>query len=277
MTTALRCIPSIKMQATVFNVSSPMDYSFPPIRRGQHRLEDTAPRNPTTKTSHHSRRRSHSMSPGMPTSNSRAYPPVSASHTNTPGNHIPVPFWRPVGAFSTAAMSGPPTKYTSPFISTKSRPSLYQRAVSNSNHGSNGRQGGSRSRSGAAPTPAVAATARSTHHSAVYTPSFVHAMVPPATSLFITKPQPQADRGENYYKKDFDAHSRCSSRGSASNSNTSSSGVHGKGKYFVAKLKSLVKGDGHGTDNMSMIYLTPEEIRERDIKFKKAAVHVHAI
>lgn len=235
-----------------------MDYSIPPIRRSQHRLEDTAPRNSTTKHSHHSRHRSRSVSPGMPTSNSRAYPPASASHYSAFGS--PASFRRPVGAFSTAnSMSEPPAKYISPFISTKSRPSLYQRAVSNSGSSSKGRQAGNRSRPGAA---------SSTNRSPVYTPSFAHAMVPPATSTFYTKPQPQADR-EELCRRDSDARSRCSSRESTSNSNTGSSGSHGKGKYFVAKLKSFVKGDGHGADNMTMIYLTPEEVRERDIKIKK--------
>lgn len=247
-------------------MSPSTDCTFPPIRRrrSRHRLEDTTPRNTTTKTSHHTRYRSRSISPGEQTPNSRPYTPVSTSHYDPFSD--PAPFRRPMGVLSTAnSMSEPPTKYISPFISTKSRPSLYQRAVSNTTPSSKGRQGGNRSRTEAA---------SSVNHPPVHAPSFVYAMVPPDTSSFFPKPQKQADREENY-KRDSDMRSSFSSRESTSNSSTGNSSAHGRGKNFVAKLKSFVKGDGHGTDNMTMIYLTPEEVRERDIRIRKAR-HIHA-
>jgi len=138
-----------------------------------------------------------------------------------------------------------PIKYISPFISTKSRPSLYQRAISDSSAGKRGR---SRSRSTAGSSAPV-----------VSTPSYAGAMIPPFACYQLPTDE------ERRRNSNASSRSRSSSRASTTHSSTTSN-PSGK-RSFVAKLKSVLKG-GETTET-NFIYLTQEEAGERDLQIKK--------
>lgn len=158
-------------------------------------------------------------------------------------------------AHPTNSTSDTPSKYISPFISTKSRPSLYQRAISDSPETSTGYRGRSRPRS-TTTSPGASAPV-------LPAPSYVGAMIPPFTGY---------QRFNEETRQGSDTSSRCSSRASTTHSTTTSSPSGKRG--FVAKLKSVLKG-GEATET-NTIYLTPEEAREREVRIKKA-FHGHPI
>lgn len=200
--------------------------------------------------------RSRSLSPRQPIYRApRAYAVIGATQCGVVIGPMPSkPSLR--STHSTSSTSNTPARYISPFISTKSRPSLYQRAISDSTGTSSDKRGRSRSRS----------TAGSSGSSApvLSTPSYAGAMIPPFAGY-------QCPNKEET-RRDSDASSRCSSRASTTHSTTPSN-PSGK-RSFVAKLKSVLKGSEATETNI--IYLTPEEAREREIRIKKA-FHGHTV
>ncbi|KAF8448118.1 hypothetical protein BGX38DRAFT_1142885 [Terfezia claveryi] len=199
--------------------------------------------------------RSRSPSPRPPTHRAtKAYAVIGATECGMVIGRTPSKSLR--SAHSTYSTSERPARYISPFISTKSRPSLYQRAVSDCPGTSADKRGRNRSRS-AAGSPVASAPLLST-------PSYAGAMIPPFSGY--QRPKDEKSRG------DSDTSSRCSSRASTIHSTTTSN-PSGK-RSFVAKLKSVLKGGETTETNTS--YLMPEEARDREIRIKKA-FHRHPI
>jgi len=204
--------------------------------------------------------RSRSLSPCQPTLHTaRAYTVIGATQCGVVIGSMPSkPSLR--STHSTNSTSHTPARYISPFISTKSRPSLYQRAISDSPRTPTDKRARGRSRSrSAAGSPGTTAPV-------LPTPSYAGAMIPPFAGY--QRPNNEESRRDS----DTSSRSRCSSRASTTNSTTHSN-PSGK-RSFVAKLKSVLKG-GEATET-NTIYLTQEEAREREIRIKKA-FHEHPI
>lgn len=199
--------------------------------------------------------RSRSLSPRLPTRRgSKAYAVIGATQCGMAIGRIPSKSLR--SAHSTYSTAERPARYISPFISTKSRPSLYQRAVSDCPGASADQRGRNRFQS--------AAGRSVTSASVLPTPSYAGAMIPPFSGYQRTKDEES--------RRDSDTSSRCSSRASTIHSTTTSN-PSGK-RSFVAKLKSVLKGGETTETNTS--YLTPEEARDREIQIEKA-FHRHPI
>ncbi|KAF8463427.1 hypothetical protein BDZ91DRAFT_796288 [Kalaharituber pfeilii] len=174
-----------------------------------------------------------------------------------------------------------PTYISPPFISTKSRPSLYHRATDSSTTGSHLR---GRSRSRSANTRPDSSSITSRPGTVLSSPSFAAAMIPPfapfcGTSTCLNNGSSGALGYESLHIGGAGSNdsSRCSSRASSNGTgsvttNATTSNVTTFKKGLVARFKSLVKGDNlsSSVEPPTVIYLTPEEAREREIKIKRA-------
>ncbi|KAF8415365.1 hypothetical protein EV426DRAFT_630040 [Tirmania nivea] len=180
---------------------------------------------------------------------SRSLSPRQSTHRTSRGWAVIGPMCSKAtlrSAHSTNSTSETPVRYISPFISTKSRPSLYQRAISGYPETTASTRGRSRSRSSAGTVAVLPA------------PSYAGAMIPPFTGY--QRPNGEESRGGS------DTSFRCSSGASTTDSTTiSNSSVK---RSFVAKLKSVLKGGEEMETNTT--YLTPEKAKQREIRIKKA-------